>query len=40
MKTAFGTPVNIWAQSNGRIKSYGPFEPILKFDRQDILVIE
>jgi len=23
------TPVKIWGLSNGRIKSYGPFEPVL-----------
>jgi hypothetical protein len=23
------TPVKLWAPSNGRIKSYGPFEPVL-----------
>ena len=28
-KQPMETPLKIWARSNGRIKSYGPFQPIL-----------
>jgi hypothetical protein len=32
-KIPLQTPVKIWAWSNGRIKSYGPLEPVLWFGR-------
>ena len=39
-KQPLETPVNIWARSNGRIKSSSHFEPILKFNRPHIVVSE
>jgi len=39
-KQPMETLVNVWARSNGRIKSYGAFEPILHYGWPDIVVTE